>query len=249
MNILSRILLLVATSCLLAACTTPPVPFDASAEKIQTIGVLPPRISNTASVQLATSVGQSFGLIGALVDAGMQADRDSKFKQIADANNIQVQTIFLTALSDRLQQLGYKTAPIAFNRDAQTSTQASNAAGTEFIAVYPKTSDPAVDAYLDLVVLGYGYRAAGIRDETPYRPMFEAKVRLVDAKTSAVLMQDHLSYNPIIQDKNIVSIAPDPAYAFTTFDILMANPEKAVTGLKSATEQTASTIANLLKKQ
>ena len=54
----------------LGGCTVPKIPFDRSAAgHVRTIGIVTPGFPSGPSVELASSVGQSFGLIGALVGA------------------------------------------------------------------------------------------------------------------------------------------------------------------------------------
>ena len=73
-----------AAALVLSACASKPeIPFDrATAGAIKTIAVVPPAMPDDGSVVLASTVGQSFGLVGALVDAGMAANRDSHFKDL-----------------------------------------------------------------------------------------------------------------------------------------------------------------------
>ena len=62
------------------------------------------------------------------------------------------------------------------------------------------------------------------------------------ANDDAILMQDTIYYNAINAPDKVVTIAPDPAYAFTDFDTLMADPTKAVGGVRVAMEQSADTL-------
>lgn len=253
----------VATASLLAGCVPPPIPYDkTAAANIRTVQIVAPEVPGSASVVLASSVGQSFGLIGALVDAGIQANREARFKDIMDANSFQVKTILLTSLTERLQQHGYKTVLVPFVRPTTTNTtQASSGPSntssttqnnaTEFppFSAYPKSAEPPADAILDVIVLSYGYMATGISSGAAYRPIFHAKVRLVDAKTGTVLMQDQIAYNPLGSNKNVATIAPDPAYGFANVEAMSADPAKTIMGLKIATEESGKTIANLLRQQ
>lgn len=222
----------------LGACAAPEIPFDRThGNEIQTIGVVTPKFPNGAVVVLASTVGQSFGLVGALIDAGMEASRESKFKAILEQQNFSEQDVFLAKLTSSLQSAGYTVATVAIQRQ-----------GTTFQASYPIGQEPKVDAYLDLVVTGYGYIAAGVGNSTPYRPICQVRARLVSAKDSSVLMQDLVTYNPYGGTDKMVTIAPDPAVQYTTFDQLVADPNGAVKGLQSATEQTADTVGRLLQR-
>ena len=228
----------------LAACASiPEIPYDrSSATDIKTIGVVTPSFPDNASVVLASTPGQSFGLIGALIDAGIEANHESRLKAVLDKEKFSAKDMFLQRLTSGLEARGYTVVPVAMTR-----TQA------DFATKYPTDDAPKVDAYLDLVTSGYGYAAAGIQDSTPYRPSFVAKVRLVRAKDSSVLMQDVVAYNPIgpaaaaAHAKSMVTVAPDPGYQFSSFDGIENNPDLATRGLAVAIDQSAKTVSDLLK--
>ncbi|MBL8696763.1 MAG: hypothetical protein JNK67_00235 [Alphaproteobacteria bacterium] len=230
--------LLVAVT--LGGCTIPKVPFDrAAAGHVKTIGIVTPAFPTGPSVELATSVGQSFGLIGALVDAAMLADRNARFGKVLEQQNFSAIDTYTRHLADRLTARGYAVKPIAIKRES-----------AEFAASYPPHGETGVDAYLDTVVISYGYIAAGIASNTPYRPRFLVRARLANATDTAVLMEDAVIYNhvgPAAMQSQAVTLAPDAAHRFDTFDILLADPENAVRGLRTATEQSAEAISHLLK--
>lgn len=230
--------LAMAGALLLGACAAPEIPFDRTQQsQVQNIGVVTPKFPSGARVILASTVGQSFGLIGALIDAGMEASRESRFKAILEQQNFSEQDVFLAKLTSSLEAEGYRVSMVTFQRQ-----------GSDFAGSYPVGSEPKVDAYLDLVVTGYGYIAAGIGNSTPYRPICQVKARLVSAKDSSVLMQDLVTYNPYGPSDHMVTIAPDPAAQYTTFDQLVADPAGSVKALQNATEQTADTVGKLLQR-
>lgn len=230
----------IVVALLLVGCAAAPeIPLDhASAGNVKTIGVVTPSFPDKPVVVLASSVGQSFGLIGALVDAGMRANRESKFNELLKQQNFLAQEVFLQNLTARLEATGYTVTMIPLKREK-----------AEFETHYPSDDGTKVDAYLDLVAIGYGYVAAGIGSSTPYRPVFIVRARLVRAKDSSVLMQDVVAYNPVNAGPNVraITIPPDPAYSFTDFDTLVADPTKAAKGLQSAIEQSTQTVSALLK--
>lgn len=230
--------LMVPLLAVLAGCATlPEVPYDRmTSGEIKSIGVVTPKFPNQASMILATSVGQSFGLVGALVDAGLQAGRENSFKKMVEAQNFMAQDAFMQRLSEILQGHGYML------KDVSATRRQDN-----FVDKYPM--EPA-DAYLDLVVMNYGYIAAGIGDSTPYRPIVSVKVRLVRASDSSVLMQDTVLYNPYNAaggTAQAVTISPNPTYEFTNFGDLEAMPEVAIQGLQDAIHQSAAAVGNLLR--
>lgn len=237
---ISRVLGAIALAFIVVGCTAiPEVPYDRmTAGNIKTIGILDPSIPQDASVILATSPGQSFGLVGALVDASLQENRERSFKKMVQAQNFSARDTFMSRLTQRLEMNGYTTAKVSATRP-----------GSNFFSKYP--SEMNVDALLDLVVENYGYIAAGVGQSAPYRPRFAAKIRLVRASDSTVLMQDTVIYNAYEtyanEAKGVVTIAPNGNYAYPDFNSMEANPEQAVTGLQDAINQSADAIGNLLR--
>jgi hypothetical protein len=227
-----------AALALLSACAhEPTLPYDRTASASnKTIGLLTPGWPSGPSSVLASSVGQSFGLVGALVDAGLESAREKNLVALLKDQNIDAQAIFITALTEDLQKAGYTVVPVpATGKDATR---------TNYLKTYP--AGGSVDSYLDIPVFNYGYIAAGIGGSTPYRPWFTARVKLVRAADHSVLMQDMVGYNPVFS-KDMVNVSPAPEYAFDKWDDVTANPQKAAEGLHRALEASADSIANLIK--
>jgi len=222
----------------LAACASPPeIPFDhASNPSIKSIGVLQPAMSPGATVWLASDVGQSFGLIGALVDAGMQANRDKKFAALLAEQGVRPDDVFLSDIGTALTTHGYSVTRIPQSRSTM-----------DLLKTYPSPGVYAADAYLDLAVVNYGYVAAGIGDSTPYRPFVAMRCRLVRASDAAVLMEDTVVYNPVGPAEKAVNIAPDPTFAFKDFDTLTGDPVNAARGLNAALASTATAVGTLVQ--
>lgn len=220
----------------MSACQSmPQVPYDrATAGNIKTIHVVTLAMPERPGVVLASTVGQSFGLIGALIDAGMQSSRESDFEEVAKAQNFDGKATLLRHLDASLAAGGYAIARGDIVRKKQ-----------DFLEAYSQPAGAPADAHLDIVV-HYGYYAAGI--STPYRPFVSLTSKLVRASDKALLMQRSVFYNPLgVAPEQTVTIAPDPAYEFADFDALKGNPEKAVKGLDVALEQVAGAMGTLLK--
>lgn len=234
MRRLKTVAAMAAASWLLVACAAAPeIPYDKTvAAQVKTIAIITPRFPDGPNVILASTIGRSFGLIGDLIDAAMQANRESQFKSLLERQNFSMADEFLKQLGDDLQAEGYTVVTVPVARDK-----------ADFLAQYPAAQ---ADAYLDLVAIGYGYVAAGIKSSLPYRPILAVRARLVKSQDSSVLMQDAVVYNPIGPFDHWVTIAPDKSQQFPDFDALIADPVHAVSGLETAADQTARTIGKLL---
>ncbi|KAB7741599.1 hypothetical protein F2P47_04130 [Parvibaculum sedimenti] len=237
-----RKLTLLCAFFLVAGCAAKPaVPFDRStASSIKVIGLLTPDVPSEPSAVLASSVGQSFGLIGALVDAGMKDNRDGSLRDVLAAQKFAADKALTDDLTASLKSRGYEVKLIPVSRNDKG----------KLLKTYPTQSENQVDAYLDVVSVNYGYVAAGIAGNTPYRPFLYTDCKLVKASDGAVLMEDSVNYNPIMAagaDAEHVTISPDPAYSFEKFSEIEADPAKATKGVSVAFAQTTDAIGRLLR--
>jgi len=222
---------------LIAGCAIKEVPYDReTAGGIERVGIVTPRFPGGPVIFLASSPANSFGLIGALVTVGVMEDRKARFQKVMGGQNFAPEDALIQSFTAALEARGYRVSRVSAKRD-----------NADFLAGYPTDHGDKVDAYLDLVVLNYGYLSAGIGSDQPWRPTYTIRVRLVRARDSSVLMQDTLVYNPLGTPKEVVTIAPDPAYRYDNFDTLEKDPEGAVKGLRAAFEEGAKTLGTLLK--
>lgn len=232
---LSKLAALAALACL-AACADPAIPFDRGATpRIATIGVLKPGWPENPTVLLASSPGQSFGLVGALITAAVQANREAKFREMLATRQFAAEPAFRSRLAAALRAKGYVVTEVA-----------AEATRTKFVEAYPNTGE-GIDAWLDCMAYTWGYMAAGVGDNTPYRPYMGIRCRLTRAGGQAVLMRDWLVYNPYIQSDRFIAIAPDPRFGFVSSDDMLAEPDRAVQGLEAAFDGVADAIGTLLK--
>jgi hypothetical protein len=222
----------------LSGCASQPlIPYDRSAAKEnKTIGLLTPAWPSGPSAVLASDVGQSFGLVGALVDAAMRNNREKELTGILATQNLDANALFVSTLTSELEKEGYTVVSVPVTRK-----------GSDLLKTYPAASGAAVDSYLDLSTVIYGYVAAGIGKSAPYRPWASTRVKLVKSSDNSVLMEDTIAYNPIIVVKNVVSLSPNPDYAFDSWSGISADPGKAAAGVSDAVTQSARAIANLMK--
>jgi len=229
-HILVALLAFVAIGC----ASLPEIPYDrAASSDIKKIGILTPSIPKRAVAVLATSPGQSFGLIGGLVEASMRSAREDRLEAISQQRQFIFETLFMARVTEALQKHGYVVSNVPFTRQ-----------GTDLSKIYPKGPSE-VDAYLDISVLMHGYVATGIT--TPWRPHVTLSLRLVRATDSSVLAQDSVIYNPFGPSKDVITIAPNPARQYNQFDDLIADAAGAVTGMHEATEASADAATAIFR--
>lgn len=221
----------------LGACASPYVatPYDRASANVRTISVIDDAADDKAIAFEVASMGSNFGLIGALVDAGIQAERREAVNKALDSVNFDGETVFERRLASRLSSEGY-----------EVSMREGPRAKRDFIVSYP-TADGAVDAYLDIVVGHHGYLSAGAFQ--PFRPSAAAQVRLISAADpSKVLMDNRIVYNGMTAaDAGVITLTPNPAYEFRNREELLADPAKMAAGIEDALNQVADTAAQLLR--
>lgn len=222
----------------LAACGAPPIPFDRGATPtVNTIGVLTPGWPQGPTVHTAAVPMGGF-LPVALAAAAAEAARESRFTKVLEAERFDAAGEFRTRLVAAVRARGYQVVEVPATADRG-----------KYLETYPTLPNPP-DAWLDCVVPLWGYVAANALDDTPYRPIVGMVCRLVRAGSGTVLMRDTVVYNPLRTQPasgGAVVIAPDPAFAFKTSDILMADPKKAVAGLLAGFDSSAEALGGLLK--
>lgn len=242
-----------------AACAQQPksIPFVKPAgTEIQTIGLLVPDMPKQASASLATSpgknaanaaagaglIGLAVGLVIAGVDAGIESNRGDSLQELLDAQSFDAPDTFATALQASLEEKGYQVVSVPRSGQRQRGTE-------RFQPTYTTPAGAEVDAFLDVIVEGYGYGAASTSSSAPFRPVVLVETRLVSAANKSVLMRDDVVYNPMGNGglQNRVTIPPAPQYSFVDFDTLESAPEKATEGLDEALTKTADTIGTLLR--
>lgn len=226
-----------AVFAMLAGCASQPeIPFDRTSGDIKTIGVLSSYIQAAPTVILASDMGQSFGLVGALVDAKLQEVRSGKLEGMLVTNGVHPFVVFTDGLKTALAAENYRVVDVPVARPK---------AG--FLKTYPKSAG--IDAYLDVTFIGagYGYIAAGMSKSSPYRPYVYVNCRLIRASDGSVLMQDIVLYNPVNgADVKAVTISPDPEYAYADMDALEAHGAEVAKGMVAALDQTSKVIAGLI---
>lgn len=226
---------------LLAACAPPPIPYDrAATPPVHSIAVVQPGFPDDPAVIVAASPGASFGLVGALIDAALTAEREKRFAAAIKPIGLAPRDEFTQALLAAVSAQGYEARLMPLKRRQGG-----------YVDELKPDAGPPVDAWLDCYVGGWGYLAAGTGDSTPYRPILSLGCQLVRTSDHRKLMRDIVWYNPLSSSmasrQQAVTLAPDSRYAFTTSDALDADPARAVAGIRDSFTRSAGAIGELLK--
>lgn len=222
----------------LSACASPYVgkPYDRAGGGVQSIGLVDDSVPEKAMAYEVASVGSNFGLIGALVDAGIQQSRQDAVNSALTGLGFDAEAKLEERLATALSAQGYKVKPL----------QGEARSKRKFLTAYPSATSEA-DAYLDVVVEGYGYLSAGAGQ--PFRPTVYANVRLVSAKdTAKTLMENYIVYNGMSpMREGVITLSPNPEYAFNNREELLADPKRLAAGIEDALFQVADAATLLLR--
>ncbi len=201
-------------------------------EAIRTVGVLTPAVSGRANILVLNNPIRG-GLIGII----MQNHREDILRTVVAQEQFSVRDEFLSRLQAALRAKGLAVSTIPAARN-----------GGDLLSRYPAGS-AGVDALLDTSIATYGYIApnlgTGKGDE--FVPMIEVNVRLIDARTSEVLMQRTIEENPFFDNPKIVKIEATAAPSFETVSDMKKEPAQVIAGLQRAADQAASAVAGLVR--
>ena len=220
----------------LGACASPYVatPYDRTSASVESIVVADDSAPEKAIAYEVASVGSNFGLIGALVDAGIQAERQDAVNDALVGVQFDAEDKLEDRLISALGAQGYTVAPLPGQPRAKR----------EFLKAYPTAPD-GVDAYLDITLNYYGYMSSGAGQ--PFRPSVWAQVKLVKVADGSTVMENQIVYNPLNVAEGVVTLPPNPEYAFNNRGDLLADPARLAAGIEDALNQVADTAAQLLR--
>ena len=218
-----------------AACAKPyvGVPYTAPVEPITSVGILDDSLADEAEAREAASVLGNFGLIGALISEVDQTNRKNKVNEALRTVDYQAEENFEKFLVEELGEAGV-TAMVVKGPDRNKR---------KFVEDYPK-APAGVQALLDMNVMYYGYANPG---GTTWRPTVYADVRMIDALSGKVLLENRIAYNPIGVEEGIITLSPNPAYAFDSRDQMAEDPALLAEGLDVALREVARTAVRLMR--
>lgn len=220
----------------LSACTPTYVatPFAAGAQPISRVAIADDSLPGGVSAVETASVGSNFGLIGALIDAGVRDSRE-------DAIDAALATISFDAEAD-LE--GMLTQALAAN-GVESFVATNGPRGQRTFLVSSPTSDGNVQAYLDVVAAHYGYTSAG--HGQPWRPTADVMVRLVSVPGNRTLMENRIAYNVMNAPRGVITLSANPEFTFNNREEMRDNPERLADGIRDALREVATTVAGLMR--
>ena len=216
-----------------SGCVSPYVgtPYERTSANIHTIAIEHDAVPEKLTAWEVASVGSNFGLIGALTDAAIQQSRETALMGALHTVDFDAEATFDNRLVEQLNQDGYSATVV----DGADRTR------RVFLTTYAASG---ADAYLDIVITDYGYIASGAGQ--PWRPTVEATVRLVRASDNQTLMQNQIAYNSMYVRRGVITLTPNPDYAFQNREAMLADPTRLAEGLTDALNQVADTAVHLL---
>ena len=226
----------VALAASLSACTPTYVatPYVAGPQPIARVAIADDSLPEGVSAMEAASLGSNFGLIGALIEAGVENSRESAIETALATVSFDAEGDMERMLAEALSANGVESVVAASGQRAERKV----------LVKYP-AADGNVQAYLDLVAVRYGYTSAGMGQ--PWRPTADVMVRLVSVPGNRTLMENRIAYNVMNAPRGVITLAPNPQYLFTDREEMRTNPDRLADGLRDAFRQVATTAAGLIR--
>ena len=219
----------------LSACVTPyaPVEFDQSGETLHTVAILDDTLPDTVLFYQTGSLGTKLGMVGLVAEAPFRDAAQSRMDDLIVALGFDGETMFEQSLIEGFAAAGIGAHVVSAERKARG-----------LLEDYPDLPTPA-DAYLDVVNVGYGYVSKGVG--RPYRPTLGVQVRMVSADGSErVLLDQQIIYGPVAHYASVIELEGDDSFGFAGLDEMEEDPERVISGLKTAFESVAAELTALI---
>lgn len=230
-----RILLACVASTLLGACAKPYVgtPFTPQSAPLTVVALADDSVPESVIAYQAGSTMSNFGLLGALIDAGVQSSRKGAVNEALEGISYDPENMVEQYLIDTLGQQNITAAVV----------DGPNREKREFLVSYPAASAE-TQANLDFVVTSFGYMQAG---GNAWRPAVTADVRLTGVTDGKTLMENRIAYNIPNTQAGVITVSPNPDYVFANREDMVSNPERLADGLNDALRKVVEVAAGLLR--
>ncbi len=234
-NLNNRVFLAACAMFSLSACASTYIgtPYTAPAEPLTQVAIVQDSLPENVMAYQAASVASNFGLLGALVDAGVQASRKDAVNDALETIDYTPEVPFNAYLVEALEEKGI-TASVLEGEDREDR---------EFLIEYPVSSGQA-EAYFDIVVMQYGYVQAG---GNSWRPSVFADVRLVDVESGDTLMENRIAYNVVNPPAGVITLSANREFQFANREDMVTNPQRLADGIDDALRTVADTAIGLIR--
>lgn len=208
-------------------------PYTPPAEPINSVGIIDDPLPENAIAAEAASTMGNFGLIGALIDAGVQASRKDRVNDALESINYDAEGTFEAYLVEALDKKNIQAAVV----------EGPDREKRKLLTDYPAAPE-GVQALMDFSVGAYGYANAG---NQLWRPHVTADVKLVDAATGDTLLENRIVYNPINPQQGVITLSPNPQYAFQNREDMITQPERLGEGIDEALRDVVDAALRLMQ--
>jgi hypothetical protein len=216
-----------------AACSSgpPPISYDRGADHVKVITLLEPAGGEKPTLRSAAPVSPLgiFGVIGALGDLQIQGSHEDHYATLLESRQFSPRSLLIADITRVLAAEGYTVKYVEVARP-----------DLDFLAQYPPDAATASDAYLDIVLMSYGYLALAAFD--PYEPVVHLKFKLVRLSDSTTLMQGSFVYSGY--DKG--ATRPDPAFDYPHYTDFDTDVARSITGIERGLSEAADAIGKAL---
>jgi hypothetical protein len=209
--------------------------FNAQGEPLKTIAFI--NVPNPVQYE-AVDWGSEAGMFGAVGGVAIQADAKTMSEALTKAAkeaSFDYSREMQAAVAERLKRAGFKVVIVRAEREAPN----------KLISDYGKVPAADADALLDIDARTVGYASYNIADPD-FRPYVLADVRLVSAKSRAVLYSEQVMFGYSNPYMSATQLPSDQKYYFKDFSALMADKSRAFEGWRQGTRAIADHIAQRL---
>lgn len=219
----------------LSACANPYVgtPYSAPATPVTSVAIVDDSLPENAVAYEVASTMSNFGLIGALINAGVEGSRKNRVNEALDSVEYTPEENFEQFL----------VAALAENEIEATVLEGPAREKREFLREYPEAGEGR-QALIDFSVTSFGYVNAG---NQVWRPTVLADVKMVDALTGKMIMENRIAYNVVNAQTGVITIAPNPKYVFANREEMVTQPEMLAEGIDDALKVVAETAVRLMR--
>lgn len=209
-----------------------------SAKSIKTVALLDVAEPKAEVVMNMGGGAAAFGLIGGLIQGGVNADHGKAYSKLVAAGQVQFSPTMIKSITDELNADGYHVVYLADQRPKLASDGKSD----DFSNVHTDA-----DAILEVWFTTLGYVSPP--SKSAFEPWVAVKVRMLDSKSRKDLY--FKTFFGGFKDKmikNIVYVPADAKYQYKTFDMLTSSFADSVRGLQETEGAVASQVGRDLAR-